>query len=318
MPAVATALEGERMLYTLTLNAAIDLNLTCDQVESSKVNRVSESDYSPNGKAINVSVVLNHLGVNSVAMGVFGGFTGQHIVTRLQEKGINVHPFYTNGHTRINVFVNDDNKEYKFVSKGSYVPEHVKNNILKAICNAVDMEYLVVSGSLPPGIEPDYIEQIMICCKENGVKVILDISSKRLSNLLSNNPLLIKPNDEELMSIFGLPATNDSEVKDSIATLHSFGAENVLLTLGSKGMYFSNGASIYFSNAPKIKLHSSACAGDSALAAFLSVWLQDPTNIKEALQIASAVGADVASSSGVGDLELYKRLINNTFVEEVT
>ncbi|MBA5763204.1 1-phosphofructokinase family hexose kinase [Vibrio sp. 404] len=305
------------MLYTLTMNAAIDLNLTCMQVESEKVNRVSESDYSPNGKAINVSIVLDHFGVDSVAMGVFGGFTGKHIVECLEEKGINVHPFYIDGRTRINVFVNDDTEEYKFVSKGGHVPQGVKDDILASIRGASDMEYLVVSGSLPPGVEPEYLDQIMVACKDNNVQVIIDISHNHLSSLLSHNPLLIKPNDEELLSVFGLRAGTDAEAKDSLDTLHSLGAQNVLLTLGSKGMYFSNGDSIHFCNAPEIKLHSSACAGDSSLAAFLSIWLKDKLNIQQAIKIASAVGADVASSSGIGELSLYPQLVNKTFAKRI-
>lgn len=298
------------------MNAAIDLNLTCMKVESNKVNRVNESDYSPNGKAINVSIVLDHFGIDSVAMGVFGGFTGKHIVECLEEKGINVHPFYIDGPTRINVFVNDDTEEYKFVSKGGYVPQNIKSDILTSIRRSTDMEYLVVSGSLPPGVEPEYLDQIMAECKDNNVQVILDISHNRLSNLLSHKPLLIKPNDEELFNVFGLRAETDEEAIDSLKTLHALGAKNVLLTLGGNGMYFSNGDSIYFCDAPAIKLHSSACAGDSSLAAFLSLWLQDKLNIRQAIQVASAVGADVASSSGIGELSLYPQLVNKISVKK--
>ncbi|MCG9628097.1 1-phosphofructokinase family hexose kinase [Vibrio mediterranei] len=305
------------MLYTLTMNAAIDLNLTCMQIESEKVNRVSESAYSPNGKAINVSIVLDHFGVDSVAMGIFGGFTGKHIVDCLKEKGINVHPFFIDGRTRINVFVNDDNKEYKFVSKGGHVSQGVKDDILASIRGASDMEYLVVSGSLPPGVEPEYLDQIMVACEDNNVEVIIDISHKHLSSLLSHKPLLIKPNDEELLSVFGLRAETHAEAQDSLGTLHSLGAQNILLTLGSKGMYFSNGDSIHFCNAPEIKLHSSACAGDSSLAAFLSIWLKNELNIQHAMKTASAVGADVASSSGIGELKLFQQLINKTLANRI-
>lgn len=297
------------MIYTLTMNAAIDLNLSCAEVESEKVNRVSESDYSPNGKAINVSIVLDHFGVDSVAMGVFGGFTGKHIVECLKEKGINVHPFYIDGRTRINVFVSDGDKEYKFVSKGGFVSQDVKNDILASIRGASDMEYLIISGSLPPGVEAEYLDQIMAACKENHVEVILDISDRHLTHLLTNKPLLIKPNDDELLSVFGLHAATHEQALDSLETLHSLGAQNVLLTLGRHGMYFSNGESVHFCNAPEIKLHSSACAGDAALAAFLSLWLKDRSKIQEAIQVASAVGADVAASAGVGELALYPQLV---------
>ncbi len=81
-------------------------------------------------------------------------------------------------------------------------------------------------------------------------------------------PLLIKPNDEEVEAIFGLSLKDEEDIKEALKYIYKLGAKNILLTLGEKGMYFYNGDKIYYCNAPKIKLLSSACAGDSALAAF--------------------------------------------------
>lgn len=297
------------MIYTLTMNAAIDLNLTCDHVQPRTINRSTEMACTPNGKAINVSIVLNHFGVPSVAMGVFGGFTGAYILDSLSNLGIKTRPFFIQEKTRINVFVNDRDNEYKFVCKGGFVPQSVQENILDSLRSVADMTHLVVSGSLPQGVPVSFFDELMDVCRLRNIGVILDISHPHLSKLLNYNPLLIKPNDDELFDVFGLTTKNDADVKDALKTLHAIGAQNILLTMGEKGMYFSNGSSTYFCNAPQIELVSSACAGDSALAAFLSIWLVESGGVENAMALASAVGADVAASAGIGELDNYSKLI---------
>ncbi|ENM5896952.1 1-phosphofructokinase family hexose kinase [Vibrio mimicus] len=297
------------MIYTLTMNAAIDLNLTCDQVQPRTINHSVEVGCSPNGKAVNVSIVLNHLGVPSVVMGIFGGFTGAYILDSLSALGITTQPFFIEDKTRINVFVNDQTDEYKFVCQGGFVPVSVQQDILDSIRNQLDMTHLVVSGSLPPGVSESFLDQLMETCSQRNIGVILDISHPHLSVLLEHRPLLIKPNDDELFKVFGLATATETDVVDAAKTLHAIGAQNVLLTMGEKGMYFSNGSSIYFCNAPQIELVSSACAGDSALAAFLSIWLVESGDIENAMVLASAIGADVAASAGIGSLNNYSKLI---------
>ncbi|MBX9242850.1 PfkB family carbohydrate kinase, partial [Klebsiella pneumoniae] len=121
-------------------------------------------------------------------------------------------------------------------------------------------------------------------CQQKGCEVILDISHPVLRQLLEWRPLLIKPNDDELKEIFGLDVSSPRRVREAMQTLHQLGARNVLLTLGAQGLYFSNGAQLWFCSAPKIELVSSACAGDAALGAFLSHWL-NTDDIPQALAL---------------------------------
>lgn len=291
------------MLYTLTTNPAIDMNIRSCGIEKGKVNRTFDAVYTPNGKGLNVSFVLGHFGVKSRILGFFGGFSGNYIVGESENRGFDVVPVWVKDTTRINIFLNDGSAEYKFVNEGSYVGEEKQEELLGKIREADDMQYLVISGSLPRGIEDVYYEKIFEICHEKGVEVILDISSPKLAELLSYRPLLIKPNDEELKEIFGIRAETEEEMIAALEELHRRGAQNIFLTLGSKGSYFYNGKNIYSAGAMKIELLSSACAGDSALGAFLSIWLQDREKVEDALKNAAAAGANAAESSGIGTLE---------------
>ena len=275
------------MIHTLTLNTAIDMNIFCDPLQPAAVNRTRQTEYCPNGKGVNVSLVLHHYQQPTHVMGIFGGFTGRYIVEELRKQHINVTPAWVAEPTRINIFINDGSDEYKLVNPGARIDDEGKEQILHHLQCVAPGDYLVISGSLPPGIESRFYSEILVLCQQKGCEVILDISHPVLRQLLEWHPLLIKPNDDELKEIFGLDVSSPRRVREAMQTLHQLGARNVLLTLGAQGLYFSNGAQLWFCSAPKIELVSSACAGDAALGAFLSRWL-NAGDIPQALALASA------------------------------
>lgn len=175
------------------------------------------------------------------------------------------------------------------------------------------MDVLTINGSSAKGLSLSFYERIFDICREKGTRVVVDISTSMLGDLLKFKPLLIKPNDDELMEIFGLPSDNEEQIIHALKKLNFLGAQNILLTLGKNGSYFYNGKNIYFCEAYPVKLKTSVCAGDSFLGAFLSVWLTNPEKIEEALKIASASGANTAESEGLGDfsmVDVYKESIN--------
>ena len=304
------------MIHTLTLNTAIDMNIFCGSLQPSTVNRTQRTEYCPNGKGVNVSLVLNHFQQPTHVMGIFGGFTGRYIVEELKKQKINVTPSWVQAATRINVFINDGSNEYKLVNTGAPIDDECKQQIIQHLDCIRPGDYLVISGSLPPGIESLFYAEVMSLCEQRGGEVILDISHPALRQLLELNPLLIKPNDDELKEIFNLQVENTQQVRYAMRTLHQLGARNVLLTLGAKGLYFSDGRRLWFASAPEIELVSSACAGDAALGAFLSQWLNGG-DIPEALALASATGADVAASAGLGKLNRLEELLQQVQIVQL-
>ena len=196
----------------------------------------------------------------------------------------------------------EDTSEDKIVDDGDRVQREKRRERLERMRAATDRAHRSVSGSLPQGIEPSYYDEILDICRERGIRIILDISSTKLRDLLHWTPLLIKPNDEELEKIFGIHVKTERDIIEALDFLHAEGAQNVLLTLGEHGAYFSNGNAVYFASARPIQLLSSACAGDAALAAFLSIWLEHPENVADALRNMAAVGANVAESNALGTL----------------
>ena len=293
--------EVSPLLYTLTPNPAIDMNLTAGPLLLNRVNRTSDAVYTPNGKGLNVSFTLSHYGVPSGILGFFGGFSGEYIVDQCRLLGQKICPVSIEGTTRINVFVSSGPDECKLVCSGPEVSPAEQEELLRLLSGLEDADVLTVNGSSCRGLMPDFYRRVFAICREKQVPVVLDMSSPAVKELLPLRPLLIKPNDEELWETFGLPSSTPEEVLSSVKTLHGMGASNILLTLGEKGSYFYNGEALYFSSAVPVTLKSSACAGDACLAAFLSLWLEHPEAPEQALIRASAAGACVAESDGLGD-----------------
>ena len=101
------------MIYTLTPNPAIDMNVTADSVEKNVVSRTRDAVYTPNGKGLNVSFTLQHFGIRAPILGFFGGFSGRYIIDGARGRACEAHPVMVDGITRINTFVTCGPDEYK-------------------------------------------------------------------------------------------------------------------------------------------------------------------------------------------------------------
>ena len=293
------------MIYTLTTNPAIDMNITSDTISTEHVNRTRDAVYTPNGKGLNVSFTLKHYGVDSTILGFFGGFSGDYIV-READKICPVKPIQIDGITRVNVFLTTPEGEYKFPNAGAEVNRPKQEEMLSLLRGLDDLECLVISGSLPTGIVPSYYDELINVVREKGAEFVLDISHKHL-----------KPNDEEVAAIFGVDVKSEEDIISALHTIHGAGAKNILLTLGGEGAYFFNGEHVWHANAAKVDMLSTACAGDATLASFLSVWLANRKLVEPALTRAMATGANVAMSAGLGDFALVDQLAQSIRVEVV-
>ena len=305
------------MIYTLTPNPAIDYNISCDGLQPNTVTRTRDAVYTPNGKGLNVSFTLDHYGVPTTILGFFAGFSGRYIVEGARELGVDVKPVWTDGITRVNVFLNaGPDTEYHMVNAGAAITPADEQSMFELIDSLEGLDCLAISGSLPPNASEGFLRGAIERVRARGAEFVLDISSLQLAELLELEPLLIKPNDDELRDIFGIDvkAGNDDSVAAAMADLHARGAKNVLLTLGGSGAYFSNGEHIWFANRTfDVEIRSTVCAGDSSLAAFLSIWFADRDRVEDALRRSMATGANVVECAGLGDfahVEAYEKGID--------
>ncbi|MFB1049820.1 1-phosphofructokinase [Paraliobacillus sp. JSM ZJ581] len=302
------------MLYTLTPNPAIDLYIGMDQLLPNIVNRTNEADYQANGKAVNISVMLQRFGLANTALGFLGGFSGRFIEEDLQKKDIQTNFISITGTTRINVFVNAD-KEYKIVNQGPDIPINELSKMMKLLSELPEQSTLFISGSLPQGLDDTFYLEAAKICKDRNIKLILDISSPILIDCLAYKPYLIKPNDDELASFFNIKKEDLTE--DTIILyaneLVKQGAQRVLVSRGEKGAIYVSETDAFKVTAPKGKVVNTACAGDAMLATFIAQEIKGES-IEQALIMASAVGASTAFSKGLSDLSDIHALIKQIFI----
>ena len=292
------------MIYTCTMNLAIDLFIKTAQMLPSEVNRTDEAVYMPNGKGVNVSFILKELGIDSVATGFKAGFTGQFIEEELQKAGIQTQFVTVDGITRINVFtqVVATNEEFKLVNQGPSVTPEQEASLLAIVENMNADDILFVSGSHPEGITRATYEKIAKASEKRGFKFILDTSAHFVPELLGYKPYLIKPNDEELAEWFGLKDISLEKIKECGRKLLERGAQNVLVSLGEKGAILFTPAETIQVTAPKGEVVNTACAGDTLLATFVGSKLQGLSD-EEALIKAVAAGSSTAFRPGLTDFK---------------
>lgn len=190
------------MIYTITFSPSLDYVMNVDSLILGEVNRSKKEDYIAGGKGINVSIMLNHLGEESVAMGFVGGFIGDYIQSSLNNDGIKTNFVHIEGNSRINVKINSSSLETAINGNGPLIPQEKINELFEKINKISSGDTLVISGSVPNSLPKNIYENILSICRQKNIITVVDCEKLLLVNTLKYNPFLIKPNQSELEQIF--------------------------------------------------------------------------------------------------------------------
>lgn len=304
------------MIYTCTLNPAIDLYIALKEMRANTVNRTEDEDYQPNGKGVNVSIMLKKYGFTSTALGFIAGFSGTYIEQSLKDLSIQTDFISVEGITRINVFINTT-EEYKLVNQGPAIEEKALHAFREKIAAIPQGGILIMSGSLPKGVPASIFSEVAAICHQQKVKFILDTSSAAVLETLQYKPYLLKPNEEEIAAFFGKThPLSEKELIQSGEKLIEMGAEQVLISRGGEGALFITKDAVFKGNAPTGTVVNTACSGDAMLAAFLSKHLEGHSP-EECLRYGIATGASTAFSKGLSDLQDIDSLIEQVHIQKI-
>ena len=308
------------MIYTLTLNPAVDLEYSVSTLVINEVLRspVARKDFG--GKGFNVSRMLNVLGVESVALGFVGGRNGRMLQEGLHSLGISTDFVLTAGETRANVSIvgQQDGDHIKVNEPGPTISDEEKNMLLKKVRElASDGDWWVLAGSLPPGIPADIYIELIEMIQAGGAKVILDTSGAALKHSLRAKPFLVKPNHIEAGELTGLPTSTPAEIVEAAQAIMALGAENVAISLGKHGAIIVTSECQYLGHPVSIKEHNPIGAGD-AMVAGLVYQLSVAAPVVDALRWGLACGASAASQAGteMGNKQLIEHFVSEIQIEE--
>ena len=277
------------MIYTVTFNPSLDYIVGVDGFKTGKVNRTAEELILPGGKGINVSIVLQNLGMESIPLGFAGGFTGEEIRRLLKERKVEEQFVRVKkGISRINVKLRslenmpDGEKTVSEESEINGMGPEISGEELETFYRQLDTlqkgDILVLAGSIPTALPPTIYRDIMKRLQKRKVMIVVDATKDLLVNVLEYHPFLIKPNNYELGEIFGVTLQTKEDVVLYAKKLQEMGAGNVLVSMAGDGaVLVAEDGSVYRAEAPEGRVRNSVGAGDSMVAGFLYGYLNSGT-----------------------------------------
>jgi len=291
------------MIYTVTFNPSLDYIVSVEGFTLGRTNRTDAERILPGGKGINVSIVLEHLGVDNRALGFLAGFTGQEIEKRLEDFG--VHSEFISldeGNSRINIKLkNIDGTEIN--GMGPDIPEDKLKTLMIQMDDLKAGDGLVLAGSIPRCIPDGIYSRLMERLAGRGILCVVDAAGELLRDTLKYRPFLVKPNQHELGEIFGVTLSTREDVIPYAKELQSLGAVNVLVSLSGQGAVLVDGeGGIHQSPAPKGTLVNAVGAGDSMVAGFLAGYLERK-DYRHAFLMGLAAGSASAFSENLAEKE---------------
>lgn len=282
------------MIYTITLNPSIDYIMRVNNLTIGKTNRSIEEYKFPGGKGINVSRILHRLDIPSIVLGFLGGFTGAFIQNVLENEGISCDFTKIKEDNRINVKLKEQT-ESEINASGPQISEEEQALFLDKIAQLSKQDFVVLSGSLPSSLSPDFYQEVIRQLHKQEVSFVLDTTGKQLLDNLVFQPFLIKPNKDELEELIDAQLETLEEITSAATVLLERGAQNVLVSLGAEGAVLVHPTGTIHLPAPKGIVKNSVGAGDSMVAGFIGAYTQE-ANLKSALKLGIACGSATAFS----------------------
>ncbi len=299
------------MIYTVTLNPAVDYVMHLDEICEGAVNRACDEEIYIGGKGINVSIILNELGVPSTALGFVAGFTGAAINEGVRDIGIDTDfVWLKSGFSRINVKLKSG-EETDINGTGPQISADELSALFDKVKLLKKGDILVLSGSVPKSVPKNIYSQLLESLKNIGVIFVVDAEGDQLLSTLKYHPFLIKPNIHELGAIFGTKLKNADDAIPYAKKLWKMGAQNVLVSLGEVGaLLIDENGEAHLAAAPQGNVLNATGAGDTMLAAFIRSYLESKDYIK-ALNFAVAAGSATAFSKGLAKAcDIYRTYSN--------
>jgi 1-phosphofructokinase len=286
------------------------------KVKLGALNRTTDCQIVAAGKGINVSVVLNLLGVRSTILGFFGGFTGDYLLGQLRRYlNINLKPTMIKGSSRINVKLIHD-QETEINALGPEISGSELNNLLNQLNTITPKDTVVISGSTTANDKTGLIEQIIKYIIQRKINFVLDVSGQELKKLIKYKPLIIKPN---LLEFQYLADTDTTDIKKLFAQAKKVAeiTENrVLLSIGDQGAIFVEKNIGYYVEAPEVNVIHTVGAGDALLAGYMYKF-EKTTDHQAALAFAMALAVRKVEGGDMTDLASLEALASTIKIKSL-
>ncbi|WP_433539189.1 1-phosphofructokinase [Micromonospora sp. CA-249363] len=293
------------MIVTVTLNPSLDRAVEVDSLTRGEVIRAAAAHLDPGGKGVNVSRALLANGVPSVAVLPSGGDEGDQLIRLLKAEGVEVLAVAISGRTRSNITLAEpDGTVTKINEPGPAMCRAEFDEVIdRVLARAGGADWVVLCGSVPPGLPADAYAQLCRKLRAAGVRVAVDTSGPALREAALAGATLLKPNRDELSDVVDTPLKDLGDVVEAAQRLRAWGAGAVLASLGAEGAVLVDAEGVRSGTCPVARPRSTVGAGDALLAGFLAAGAQGAAALAEGLAWgAAAVSLPGSRMPGPADL----------------
>jgi len=303
------------LILTLTINPAIDRNVLVDRLVFEDRAYILSTRESPGGRGINASCVIQSFGGETRAISVAGGKSGVKFEEFLQGCGYPAEVVKIRNALRTNLTITDkQGLTVKLNEIGPVMTPGEVGRLEKAVEKWLSQaSWLMLCGSLPPGVPPHFYSKLVAMARERNVKTMLDTDGGGLLEGIEARPTVVSPNQQEAERLLNTALITRAHFVDAAARIHAMGAESVILSLGSRGATAANGGKMIEVLPPRVDAVCPIGSGDALAAAF--VWaMSAKDDFADAVRWGVAAGTASAQLPGVSfasleeTREIYKQV----------
>jgi 1-phosphofructokinase family hexose kinase len=260
------------LILTLTLNPAVDQNVQADRLVFEDRAYILSTNETPGGRGINASMVLAAFGAPTKAITAIGGKNGKRFAELLHGEGFPVEYVKIRNNVRGNLTIVDkQGLAVKLNERGPHLHATELAKFEKAVAeNLPGAAWLMICGSLPPGVPPDFYARIIREAKQQGVATLLDTDGDALLHGLEAGPTAVAPNQAEAERLLNRALITRQHFQDAARRIRAMGADYVVLSLGSRGAVGAAENQLVEAVPPLVDAVCPIGAGDALAAAF--VW----------------------------------------------
>lgn len=296
-----------RSIVTLTMNPAVDESTSVPYVLPDRKLRCQAPTYEPGGGGINVARAIRKLGGDALACFPEAGPAGELLKRLLDAEGVRYTPMHVTGWTRenINVLEEVSGRQFRFCMPGAALGDHEWPIFLDWVRQLrPSPDFLVASGSLPPGAPVDFYARLAAAGRQMGSRVVLDTSGAPLASAVEEGVYLLKPSLHEFQALVGEHDGDESHLASLAAMAVKRGwCEIIVLSLGAGGALWVTASERERLASPAVRVKSSVGAGDSMVGGIV-LSLAQGRALGEAVRFGVAAGAAAVMNPGT---ELCRR-----------
>lgn len=279
------------MILTVTANPTIDKVYFVDELKLGGVHRPTKITTTAGGKGINVSRVAALLGEKTMALGFSGGKNGAFINGELKKLGIIDRFTEVCGETRVNTNISDKfGNSTEILEAGPVITEQEITALISEFESAIDeSDIICVAGSLPQGTDSSLYKEFISIAKSKNKKIIVDTSGAALKEIIECSPFMVKPNRDEIKTLFGIKVEDENDIKKALIMLHEKGIELPIITLGGDGALAYIDNKFYRFTSPAVSVKNAVGSGDSTVAG-IAVGISRGFSFIDAVKLGMAAG----------------------------